>query len=217
MRYTTILFDFDGTLADTAEGIFESVQYALRKMGLPQADIQTMRRFIGPPLPYSFSQFIGLSPDEAEQAVLYYRENYAAGGKYKLSFYPGMLQLLRDLRDAGKNVCIASAKPDLFIRQILEYYKIDGLFTCVQGAPMQEQSSDKSSVIRSVMNRCNAEDKRTVLMVGDTAYDIRAAKKVGIDSAGVLYGYGSRAELAAEGAEYLAQDVEDLRNNACFL
>ena len=211
MKYDIIAFDFDGTVADTAMGIFESVCYAMRKMGLPQPDTQTLRRFIGPPLPYSFEQFIGLSPDEADLAVRYYREYYSADGKYKLKFYPGMLQLLHDLLHAGVCTCVASAKPDLFIRQILAHFQIEDLFTCVQGMNMEEQSADKSSVIRSVIDRCPVQEKGHALMVGDTAYDIRAAKRVGIDSVGVLYGYGSREELQAEGADYLANNMQDLR------
>ena len=126
MRYDTVVFDFDGTVADTAQGIFESVQYAMRKLGLPQASENTLRRFIGPPLPYSFRQFVGLSEDVADQAVLFYRENYGAVGKFKLYFYDGMPELLRSLRGAGVRTCLASAKPDRFIQQILDHYDMHG-------------------------------------------------------------------------------------------
>ena len=203
MRYQTVVFDFDGTVADTAQGIFESVQYALRKLELPPASEQTLRRFIGPPLPYSFRQFVGLPDDVADKAVLFYRENYGTQGKFKLYFYDGIPELLQTLRSAGVRTCLASAKPDRFIQQILEHFHAQNGFDSAQGMPMAEQSADKSGVILDVMNRVGASDRGRVLMVGDTKYDMIGAKELGVAGLGVLYGYGSAEELTDSGADYI--------------
>ncbi|MBQ7542150.1 MAG: HAD hydrolase-like protein [Clostridia bacterium] len=210
MRYEAVIFDFDGTIADTAAGIFESVLYALDKMSLPEASPQTLRRFIGPPLDYSFQTYIGLSARDAETAVRFYRENYSQGGKYKLKFYPGIPKLLLDLRAAGVQTCLASAKPDLFIQQILTHFSAQDWFDHALGMPMAEQSADKSGVIRDVIDQCTVTDRRRLLMVGDTKFDIRGAKTLGLESIGVLYGYGTRAELVEEGADYLADSAEEI-------
>lgn len=210
MRYETVVFDFDGTVADTAQGIFESVQYALRKMELPPADEQTLRRFIGPPLPFSFREYIGLSEADAQQAVLLYRENYGTDGKFKLYFYDGIPDLLHSLRRDGVRTCLASAKPDLFIRQILQHYHAEDWFDCAQGMPMKEQSADKSGIIRDVVQKAGAELGSGVLMVGDTKFDILGAKELGIGALGVLYGYGTVEELNTSGADYLVHTPREI-------
>ena len=210
MRYEAVVFDFDGTVADTAQGIFESVQYAMKKLDLPPASEQTLRRFIGPPLPFSFREFIGLQDEIADRAVALYRENYGADGKYKLRFYDGIPELLRSLRAKGVKTCLASAKPDLFIQQILDHFDAREWFDCAQGMPMAEQSSDKSGVILDVMNRVGTSDRRRVLMVGDTKYDMRGAKELGVSALGVLYGYGSAEELLEYGADYIVRTPEEI-------
>ncbi len=210
MRFETVVFDFDGTVADTAQGIFESVQYALRKLELPPASEQTLRRFIGPPLPYSFHEFIGLPDADTQRAVQYYRENYGSEGKYKLYFYDGIPELLHSLRSAGVHTCLASAKPDRFIRQILAHFHAQSWFDCAQGMPMQEQSADKSGVILDVMNRVGATDRDRVLMVGDTKFDILGAKELGVAGLGVLYGYGSAEELTSSGADFIVQTPKEI-------
>ncbi|MBR5618258.1 MAG: HAD hydrolase-like protein [Clostridia bacterium] len=210
MRYQTVVFDFDGTVADTAQGIFESVQYALKKLELPPASEQTLRCFIGPPLPYSFRQFIGLSDETAEQAVRFYRENYSEQGKYKLRFYDGIPELMLSLRRAGVHTCLASAKPDRFIQEILKHFGAQSWFDCAQGMPMQEQSADKSGIILDVMNRAGAVEKDRVLMVGDTKYDMIGAKELGVDALGVLYGYGSAEELTSSGADYIVRTPQEI-------
>ena len=212
MRYEAVIFDFDGTIADTAEGIFESVQYALRKMTLQNASPQTLRKFIGPPLDYSFRTYIGLSDNDAKTAVTYYREYYSQGGKFKLKFYPGIPKLLRNLRSAGVQTCLASAKPDLFIQQILTHFSAQDWFDHALGMPMAEQSADKSGVIQDVIDQCTVSDQARLLMVGDTKFDIRGAKTLGLKSIGVLYGYGSKEELLDEGADYLAHSATEIGN-----
>lgn len=210
MRFETVVFDFDGTVADTAQGIFESVQYALRKMELPPASEQTLRRFIGPPLPYSFREFVGLSEQDAEQAVLFYRENYGDTGKYKLYFYDGIPELLQTLRREGVRTCLASAKPDRFIQQILQHYQANDWFDAAEGMPLTEQSADKSGVIRDVVKRIGGNLNERVVMVGDTKFDMLGAKELGIAGLGVLYGYGTAEELHASGADYIVRTPNEI-------
>ncbi len=210
MRYNTVVFDFDGTVADTAQGIFESVQYALRKMELLPAPIETLRRFIGPPLPYSFQEYVGLSGSDVQTAVSFYRENYGDQGKFKLYFYEGIPELMLSLRQQGVRTCLASAKPDRFIQQILDHFDARSWFDCAEGMPLQEQSADKSGVIRDVVKGVGSDLDDRVLMVGDTKFDMIGAKELGIDALGVLYGYGSAEELASSGADYIVRSPMDI-------
>ena len=211
MRFQTVIFDFDGTIADTAAGIFESVQYALEKIGMQSASQETLRKFIGPPLIFSFQQYIGLSNAQAQRAVEYYRENYAAGGKFKLTFYNGIEPLLGWLHRRGIQTCLASAKPDLFIQQILQHFQAQNWFDYARGMPMSHQSADKSGIIQEVIHLCGDPQKERILMVGDTKYDILGAKTLGIFSMGARYGYGSADELREAGADYLADTPQDIQ------
>lgn len=211
MRFEAVLFDFDGTLADTSIGVFESVRYALNKLGKPEPDLQTLRRFIGPSLMFGFQTFTGLSEAEAQEAVALYRENYSKGGLYNLTFYDGITELIKSLKEHGICTGLASAKPDVFIQRILEHYNIRHLFDTAQGATLEEKHSDKSGVIQSVLDSFGIQDMRRVLMVGDKCYDIEGAKKVGAVSAGVLFGFGTRRELEEAGADFIAENVQSLR------
>lgn len=210
MRFDAVLFDFDGTLADTSAGIFESVLYALKKLGKPEPDIQTLRRFIGPSLLFGFREFTGLSESEANDAVALYRENYSKGGLYNLQFYDGITELVQTLQNHGIRTGLASAKPDVFIQRILEHYHVRHLFDAAQGATLEEKHSDKSGIIQSVLETFGIRDMQRVLMVGDKCYDIDGAKKVGAVSAGVLFGFGTREELEKAGADFIAEDVKAL-------
>lgn len=210
MRFQTVVFDFDGTVADTAQGIFESVRYALQKMEHPPVSEITLRRFIGPPLPYSFMNYVGLSESDAQQAVNLFRDNYSRKGKYELYFYDGIPELLFDLRRKGVKTCLASAKPDRFIQEILDHFHARGWFNCAQGMPMRERSTDKSGVIRDVVRAVGASLNESVLMVGDTKFDILGAKELGIAGLGVLYGYGSAEELTSSGADFIVESPKEI-------
>lgn len=210
MNYSTVLFDLDGTLTDPGEGITNSVAYALEKFGIHIADRRELYRFIGPPLIDSFMMFYGFDRKDAELAVTYYREYYTTQGIFENKLYDGILPTLKKLHDAGVKILTATSKPEMFAVQILEYFDIARYFTYIAGAAMDESRTAKDEVISYALASVGLTGRGDVLMVGDRLYDINGAKKIGIDSVGVLFGYGSREELRTAGATYLAERPEDI-------
>ena len=208
--YQTILFDLDGTLTDPGLGITNSVMHALRKWGIEVTDRESLYRFIGPPLQDSFMQYYGFSAEDAEKSVAYYREYFREKGLYENEVYPGVEKLLADLKAAGKTLAVATSKPEEFATRILKHFQLDGWFDVIAGATMDSSRSKKADVIAYCLDRLGVNDLAQVVMVGDREHDIIGAKKVGVDSIGVLVGYGSREELEAAGATYIAQTIPDV-------
>ena len=208
MRYTHILFDLDGTLTDPGVGITNSVAYALERYGIHVADRRTLYPFIGPPLVDSFMRFYDFSAADARAAVDVYREYFADRGIFENELYPGIPALLRRLRDAGLRLIVATSKPEGFAVRIAERFGIAQYFDCVAGASMDETRSRKWEVIEYALARCGVTDRAHVLMVGDREHDVRGAARCGLKCLGVLFGYGSREELSAAGAEALCESVE---------
>ncbi len=209
-NYEVILFDLDGTLTDPGEGITNSVACALDKFGIQVEDRKQLYKFIGPPLIDSFEKYYGFSKEDARLAVDYYREYYRDKGIMENLLYDGVEELLRQLFLAGKKICLATSKPEEFAKQIWEHFKLAQYFYFIGGAKMDETRTKKDEVIQYVLKQCNISDCSKVLMVGDREYDILGAKQFGIDSVGVLFGYGSREELERAGATYIAETVEDI-------
>ena len=201
MRFDAVIFDFDGTVADTSEGILESIGYAMQRLGRKPLPAAQARRFIGPPLLHSFQNIGGLDAQEAAQAVEQYRVHYEQeGGMFKLRFYDGLLSLTRLLKENGVRTGIASAKPDVFVHAILRHFNAERCFDCAQGISLEECCTDKSDVIRSVIRKLDVHDPARVLMVGDTLYDVQGAQSVGAVAAAVLYGFGDADALRQSGA-----------------
>lgn len=212
MKYTTMLFDLDGTLTNPGLGITNSVAYALKKYGIDVKDRTELYKFIGPPLLNSFQDYYGFSEEQAVQAVEYYREYYQKTGIYENYVYEGIPELLKELTAEGITLLVATSKPELFARLIMEHYHLAEYFTYIAGATMDNKTRvKKADVIRYAMQNCEAEDKEKLVMVGDRKHDILGAKEVGIDSIGVLFGYGDREELEQAGATYIAETVEVIR------
>lgn len=210
-RYQTVLFDLDGTLTDPALGITNAVMYALQKMGRPVPPRQALYRYIGPPLLDSFQQYAGMTDAEARRALALYREYFAPTGIFENEVYPGIPQLLKELRAAGCGVVLATSKPEPFARQILEHFGLAEHFTLVVGATMDETRTEKHEVIAYALQLLGMPAKDTVIMVGDRSYDVQGAAHNGLGCIGVLYGFGSRQELTDAGAAALASDVPALR------
>lgn len=209
--YHTILFDLDGTLTDSGPGITNSVAYALKKWNIEEKDINVLRKFVGPPLDASFAKYYGFSKEKCVQAIQYYREYYLTKGIYENRVYDGMEELLKWLRDTGRRAIVATSKPEPSAIHVLEYFHIDSYFDIIAGATMDGSRVEKSDVIRYALDRAGIRDLSGVVMVGDRENDIQGAKANGLDSIGVLYGYGSREELEEAGAMQIAETVEDLR------
>ena len=209
--YHTILFDLDGTLTDSGPGITNSVAYALKKWNIEEKDINVLRKFVGPPLDVSFAKYYGFSKEKCVQAIQYYREYYLTKGIYENQVYDGMEELLKWLRDTGRRAIVATSKPEPSAIHVLEYFHMDSYFDIIAGATMDGSRVEKSDVIRYALDRAGIRDLSGVVMVGDRENDIQGAKANGLDSIGVLYGYGSREELEEAGAMQIAETVEDLR------
>ncbi len=208
--YNTILFDLDGTLTDSGRGITNSVAYALTKFGLKFESKDELRCFIGPPLIKMFMEKFGVSENEARELVKKYREYYAVNGIFENDLYDGIEELLSALSASGKKLILATSKPELFAARILEHFGIDKYFSFICGATMDEKRTEKDAVIEYALENAGISNVSDVVMVGDREYDIFGAAKFGINSIGVLYGYGSREELETANATYIAETVEDI-------
>ena len=208
LKYSCCLFDFDGTVADTGEGIRKSVAYSLEKMGKPALEHATLSRFIGPPLHDSYMEFCGMTDEEAEKAISHYRERYVDVGLYESHLYPGIADLLRALHDAGVYVGIASAKPQFMLERLAAYYEIDPWLDIIVGVGLDRHSADKRDLILKALPEGTALE--CACMVGDRCFDIEAARALGIGAIGVNYGYALQGELSEAGAEAVFDSVEEL-------
>lgn len=207
MKYHVVLFDLDGTLTESGIGITRSVAYALRKHGIEEPDQKKLDRFVGPPLIDSFMRFYGFTAEQARQAVDDYREYYAVKGIFENRVYDGVIPMLEGLKKAGVRCVLATSKPEHYAAQILEYFDLAKYFDFVAGATMDEKRTNKADVIAYALEHAGTG---TVLMVGDREHDIHGAKANGLDSVGVLYGYGSREELESAGATYITATAEEI-------
>lgn len=209
-----ILFDLDGTLTDPKEGICTCFQYALKAFGIDEPDLDKLEPVIGPPLRDSFVQFYGFSADQAEEAVKKYRERYATDGVYENEVYAGIHSLLRSLRDAGMHLGVATSKPQNFAETILKHYKLDKYFEVVVGGDLEGHRDTKELVVAEALRQLFKEKPirfDQVFMVGDRKFDVEGAHKMGIQSVGVTYGYGSMEELREAHSDYIVRTVGELQ------
>ena len=205
-----IFFDLDGTITDSGDGIKNSAAYALTKFGIPVPSRDELNKFIGPPLVGSFRNLFGMSDEDADLAVVYYREYYAVKGIFENSLYDGVVDMLEALKRTGKTIVLATSKPEIYANQILEYFEIHDYFKHVCGAEMDHKRTDKHEVIEYALETAGVTDRSKVIMVGDRHHDIDGAKKSGLDSIGVTFGYGSEAELKTAGADYIVGNAKEL-------
>ncbi len=206
----TVLFDLDGTLTASGRGITNSVAYALTKFGIDFESKEDLMCFIAPPLIKMFMQKFNVSENEARELVKLYREYYSAHGIFENDLYEGIGELLSSLSIKGKKLILATSKPEHFAVKILEHFGIAKYFSFICGATMDEKRTDKDAVIEYALECAHISDISDAIMVGDKEYDILGAKKFGMDSIGVLYGYGSRKELETAGATYIAEHPKDI-------
>lgn len=209
--YDLILFDLDGTLTDSAPGIFSSVNETLEKMNFPKLETETLRKFIGPPLWYSFANFCGMTEAQSEQAVTYYRESYNVCGAFQNPPYPHLFELLDALKEAGATLAVATSKPNTIAGKVLEYFRILPYMKGVFAPDEFERSGKKSVLINDALRVLGVPANRTV-MIGDTHFDAAGAKESGTDFIGVLYGFGTQKEMEAEGGKVFAKDFTELKN-----
>ena len=206
-----LLFDLDGTLTNPGLGITNSVRYALEKFGITPASREELYPYIGPPLTDSFQKYHGLSPEQAKQALGYYREYFSDRGIFENEPYPGVESFLERLRQEGYTLMVATSKPEEFTHTILRHFRLDGYFDFVCGNTLDESRPTKAEVIACIREQHPAIGPDNALMIGDRRYDVEGAHACGLPAVGVLYGYGSRQELEDAGAEALVQDLPGLR------
>lgn len=208
--YQTILFDLDGTLTDSSQGILNSVAYALEKMNIPVPDIQELLPFIGPPLVESFQTFYHFSPEKSLEAVEYFREYFADKGIFENAVYPHIPELLENLHNKEKQLILATSKPEVFAKKVLKHFELDHYFTIVAGASLDSSRIKKADVIAYALEQLPAVHRQTCVMVGDREHDIIGARENDIASMGILYGFGNRKELEQAGATYISEDVDQM-------
>ena len=190
-----VLFDLDGTLTDPKPGITQCVQYALRCMGIEEPDLDKLEPFIGPPLTDSFREFYGMDQEQAAEAVAKYRERFSEKGLYENEIYPGMKQMLENLKTAGCHLAVASSKPEHFVK------KLDGT------------RCQKEEVVAEALRRFFPDGNipcDDIVMVGDRKFDIIGGREMGLHQIGVAYGYAPEGELEAAEAEYIVNDLDEL-------
>ena len=207
--YQYIIFDLDGTLIKSEEGLYDSITYALEKSGVHPGDRKDMKRMIGPVLWESFQKFYNMSAEEADRANAYFVEAYDKEGIYNASVYEGVEQMLETLRNAGRILLVVTAKPRDMAERVLNHTGIDQYFQAVIGPARGNKKTDKGSLLKEALSFLAKTgtyhfQKEQAVMVGDRMFDMQGAVETGIPSIGVLYGYGDRQELINAGATLLA-------------
>lgn len=208
--YDYLLFDLDGTVVDSGLGVTNSVIYALKKWGIEVENREKLYVFLGPPLVDSFSEHFGFSHDDSLRCVEYYREYYNEKGIFENTVYDGIVDVLVKARDMGKKIILATSKPEEYAKQILEHLGLLDHFDFVAGATMDESRNEKSGVIRYALESLKIDDVSKIVMIGDRKYDVLGAAEHGIETIGVLFGFGDEEELLKAGAKYIAPTPADI-------
>ena len=203
----TVLFDLDGTLTDSGEGIINCAALALRHFGLPVPTREEMRVFVGPPLYETFQKF-GVPADKTDEAIQVYRSRYIPTGMFENTPYPGVKGLLETLKNEGYTLYVATSKPEEMSMTLLEKFGLAPYFDRICGASTDTSRSTKDAVIAYLLESSGA--KEDMVMVGDTKYDVLGAKAHGIPAIGVSWGYGSVEEMQVAGAVGIADTMEGL-------
>ncbi len=209
IKYSNIIFDLDGTLTDSAEGITRSVQYALSRYGI-RASEEEIKPFIGPPLHLSFMKEYGFSKKKAFQAVEHYRDYYREKGIYENQLYPSVVKMLEAFTNNEAKLFIATSKPTVFAEKILKHFAIDNYFSIIAGSNLDGTRVEKNEVIGYVLNNTVNVDKSETVMIGDREHDIKGAQAWKLDSIAVTYGYGSLDELKAAKPTYIVYSTNEL-------
>ena len=208
--YNTVFFDLDGTVINSELGVLNSVEYALKKYGAEIPPQEKLNFFLGPPLEDSFAKLLNISRQEAQTLVKYYREYYPQKGIFEIELYEGIVPILKKIKQSGRKTVIATSKPEEFAVRILKHLGIAELFDVIAGATFDNSRSEKPDVLAYAIKMAGVTDIKTAVMVGDRKYDCIGAQHFGMDSIGVLYGFGDLEELNNAGATYIAKTVEDI-------
>ena len=210
MELKAVLFDLDGTLIDSSDGIIKSARYALSHYGIEEPDRDKMYQFIGPPLSDSFQKLYGFSPEQAKEAVEVYRKRYNRTGIFECSLYPGVENCIKRLKQQGYRIGMASSKPELSCRRILEHFDILSLFDEVVGATFDGTRDKKEDVLREVFERWKDLSPRQMCLVGDTVFDAEGARRVEMPCVAVTYGFGNLEQMKEAGILASCEKLDQL-------
>lgn len=210
-KYKYVLFDLDGTIINSGEGIKNGLTYALDKLNFPKEKRPPYNLFIGPPLSESFPQYLGFDKETCNTAIDYFREYYKKQGINECELYDGVEELFIKLLNMGLKLAVATSKPEIHAIPILERFKVAKYFEFIGGSTLDEVTrAKKADVILYTLKNIGVTDKAEVIMVGDRKYDVAGANQTGLDCIGVLYGFGDRKELLEAGAKYIAPSTDDV-------
>ena len=207
--YKYLLFDLDGTLTESGPGIMNAAAYSLEYYGITRESADRLKRFIGPPLKDSFMRFYGFGEEKALEAIVKFREYYNTKGWCENSPYPGVPEMLKDLKECGYTLIVATSKIEKQAVRICGHFGLDIYLDDIVGSADGARSK-KDEVIRYVLEKNRISDLTEAIMIGDRKHDILGAKEAGIRSMGVLYGYGDSEELEKAGADVIVERVEDV-------
>lgn len=210
-----ILFDLDGTLIDSQEGIFNGLRHAMERIGMEVPEETVLRKFIGPSIGMTLMELFGFSKEKADEAVKYYREFYRETGLFQCSLYPGIRELVQALVKQGRKVGLATKKPEEFAVKILENLEMTPYFSTICGATMNDRSNGKGEIITRALSALSVTEKYRAVLIGDTFYDCDGAEEAGIDCIGVLYGFGDGFTMREHGAAAIASDASELSRLLC--
>lgn len=206
-KFDTLLFDLDGTLTDSTEGILNCLIYAIERMGFEVPEDTNI--FLGPPIRQSFAEFLGMNGDQVDEAVRIFRERYSDTGLFENRVYDGIPGMLERLKSGGKRLMVATSKPQVYAVRIFERFGLAQYFEIVGGAELDGSRDYKDEVIEYVLAKAGITDRSTVLMIGDRRQDVLGAHKTDIECMGILWGYGSVEELTQAGADYIARTPQE--------
>ena len=206
-KFDTLLFDLDGTLTDSTEGILNCLIYAIERMGFEVPEDTNI--FLGPPIRQSFAEFLGMNGEQVDEAVRIFRERYSDTGLFENRVYDGIPGMLERLKSGGKRLMVATSKPQVYAVRIFERFGLAQYFEIVGGAELDGSRDYKDEVIEYVLAKAGITDRSTVLMIGDRRQDVLGAHKTDIECMGILWGYGSGEELTQAGADYIARTPQE--------
>lgn len=209
-NFDAVIFDFDGTVADTGKGVFHCIRDSLKRSNLPDLSEESIRTFIGPPLHDSFMRECGVDFPTADILVKQFREVYSSSGIYEFDIYDGIEDLLTLLNKEGVLTGIGSSKPEDFVKIILEDVGLKKHFDAIVGSDPKTVESSKTDIIKKCIGLFNLPENAKILMIGDRMFDIDGAHSVEIPCAAVLFGYGSMEEFKEHKADYIAENTNEL-------
>jgi len=211
VSWKTVLFDLDGTLSESGQGVATGVLHALAAFDLPAPSADELRKYLGPPLWVSFDEYAGLKGADIERAVQIYREYYHDKGRFENAVYPGIPEMLDALVDSGVRIAVATSKVDHSAVSILEHFELEKYFEVISGSDeLGVSRGTKALVIAHALSELKVQDNQGIVMIGDREHDIHGAKEHGLESIGVLWGYGDEVELSTAGAGHIVASVSEL-------